>query len=56
MSVPAGRVKTITESGWYRIADTGWERAAPDVAIEDIPGPGWDLVHVRFDEEEVALW
>ncbi len=57
MTAPAERVKTITESGWYRITPQGWEHVAPpDVRIEDIPGAGWDLVHVRFDAEEVTLW
>jgi hypothetical protein len=50
-------VKTITESGWYRIGKDGWERVAPpDVRAGDVPGAGWDLVHVKFEDEEVTLW
>jgi len=53
----AERVKTITESGWYRIGDRGWEYVAPPgAAIEDIPGGSWDLVHVEFEGEETRLW
>ncbi len=59
MTAPPERVKTITESGWYRPADGRWEYVAPPgTAIEDVEvdGGGWDLVHVEFEGEEARLW
>lgn len=44
---PGKLITLITESGWYRLGDQGWERVADDLveAIE-AAGGGYNLVRV----------
>lgn len=46
------------EAGWYRLAETGWQRVSDAEAEAEIAARrGWDLVHVNIQPaEEITLW
>ena len=38
----------LTEPGWYRLTEHGWEHVDTTMAEAEIAaGDGWDLVHVK---------
>jgi hypothetical protein len=40
--------KPLTEPGWYRLTEKGWESVDDAVAEAEIAaGVGWDLMHVK---------
>ena len=45
---PEGPVaEPLSEPGWYRLAEHGWEPADAETAEAEVAaGGGWDLVHV----------